>query len=329
MAHSDKPLVLIIGAAGTTGGSIVNGLLAAGNFRVGAMIRPGSLAKPDVEKLRSLGVEIRVGDVGDGLDKLKKLLEGVHTFISAVSAMAITAQEDLVRASKEVGVKRFIPCDFGTPGAKGVRELHDSKLAIREFIKAIDVPYTFIDVGWWMQLYLPLPLRSKTSETMKELTYTVVGNGEAKNLVTDRDHIGTFVARIVADPRTLNNAVIIWEDEVTQNVAHEIGEELSGEGDRLKSRRVYVTPEYLLAAAAAGREKVKEDPSNYALHAIVSMNEYFYSMFALQENTLENAKKLGYLDVRELYPDIAPLPFKEYAKSFYSFDDPGALIYQF
>lgn len=82
-----------------------------------------------------------------------------------------------------------------------------------------------------------------------------------------------------------------------------------------------------MAAAAAGQEKVKEDPSNFALHAVVSMNAYFYSMFALQENTLENAKKLGYLDVRELYPDIAPLSFKEYAKSFYSVEDPGASIY--
>lgn len=107
-------------------------------------------------------------------------------------------------------------------------------------IKSLGVPHTFIDVGWWMQLYLPLPLRSKTSETMKELSYTLV-NGEARNLVTNRDHIGTFVARIVADPRTLNNAVIIWEDEVTQNAVHELGEELSGDGYKLKAKRVYVS----------------------------------------------------------------------------------------
>lgn len=73
------------------------------------------------------------------------------------------------------------------------------------------------------------------------MSYVLVGDGEARNLVTDRDHIGTFVARIVADPRTLNNAVIIWEDEVTQNDAHAIGEELSGDGDKLKSKRIYVS----------------------------------------------------------------------------------------
>lgn len=100
------------------------------------MIRPSSLAKPEVAKLRSLDVEIRVGDLGDGVEKLKKLLEGVDTFISAVSSIAITAQEDLVRASKEAGVKRFIPCDFGTPGAKGVRLLHDSVCYVPLFLRA-------------------------------------------------------------------------------------------------------------------------------------------------------------------------------------------------
>ena len=43
----------------------------------------------------------------------------------AVSGWLIEEQKGLIRASKDVGVKRFIPCDFATPGAKGVRELHD------------------------------------------------------------------------------------------------------------------------------------------------------------------------------------------------------------
>ena len=56
-----------------------------------------------------------------------------------------------------------------------------------------------------------------------------------------------------------------------------------------------------------------------------SWNEYQISMHVLQENTLENAKKLGYLDVRELYPDITPLSFEEFAKQFYALEEPGAV----
>ncbi|KAI0756769.1 hypothetical protein C8Q80DRAFT_1264789 [Daedaleopsis nitida] len=73
MPDSDKPLVLILGAAGFTGGSIVDGLLAAGSFRVGAMIRPTSLTsltEPDLEKLCALNVKIRVEDGSDGVEKL-------------------------------------------------------------------------------------------------------------------------------------------------------------------------------------------------------------------------------------------------------------------
>ena len=73
------------------------------------------------------------------------------------------------------------------------------------------------------------------------MTWQLVGTGDERVLVTDRERIGVYVARIVADPRTLNQAVIVWEDEVSQNDAHAIGERLSGEGDRLKAQRIYVS----------------------------------------------------------------------------------------
>ena len=103
------------------------------------------------------------------------------------------------------------------------------------------MPHTFIDVGWWMQLYLPLPLRSKAPSPVKEMTWGVYGDGEARNLVTNREHIGTYVARILADPRTVNQAVVIWEDEVRQGDAHALGERVSGEGGALKEKRIAVS----------------------------------------------------------------------------------------
>lgn len=43
------------------------------------------------------------------------------------------------------------------------------------------------------------------------------GDGEVKTAITNKDHIGTFVARIITDPRTLNRYVSIREVEVTLN----------------------------------------------------------------------------------------------------------------
>ena len=103
------------------------------------------------------------------------------------------------------------------------------------------MPYTFIDVGLWMQLYLPLPLRSQAPQPVKEMTWSVYADGAARNLVTHRERIGTYVARILADPRTLNQAVIVWEDEVRQGDAHALGERISGDGEALKAKRIVVS----------------------------------------------------------------------------------------
>ena len=79
---------------------------------------------------RARGVEIRTGDVNDSIESLKKTLAGADIVVSTVVAWVISQQRDLFRAAKEVGVKRVVPCDFATPGAKGVRALHDEASAV-------------------------------------------------------------------------------------------------------------------------------------------------------------------------------------------------------
>ena len=88
-------------------------------------MRPSSLSKPAVADLRARGVEIRTGDLNDGVESLKQTLAGADILVSAVVPSAIREQRDIIRAAKEVRVQRVVPCDFGTPGAKGVRALHD------------------------------------------------------------------------------------------------------------------------------------------------------------------------------------------------------------
>ena len=56
-------------------------------------------------------------------------------------------------------------------------------------------------------------------------------------------------------------------------------------------------------------------------------NGYWHSLFVLEENTLENAKKLGYLDVHELYPEMNSERYRleDYATKFYA--QGGAYVY--
>ena len=89
------------------------------------MVRPASLSKTCMSHLKTNGVEIRVGSLTDNFEKLKQHLEGVDILISAVDARVVGEQREIFRAAKEVGVQRVVPCDWATPGAKGVRFLTD------------------------------------------------------------------------------------------------------------------------------------------------------------------------------------------------------------
>ena len=119
------------------------------------------------------------------------------------------------------------------------------KLAIHEYIKELGVPYTFIDVGWWAEQLLPKSMHTKGTDRISQeiwrMSHTIVGDGTAPNLVTLVDHIGIYVARIIADPRTINRSVIIWEDEATQLQAQELGERYSGEAEEFRAQRIYVS----------------------------------------------------------------------------------------
>jgi hypothetical protein len=42
-----------------------------------------------------------------------------------------------------------------------------------------------------------------------------------------------------------------------------------------------------------------------------SLLEYYVSKYVRNDNTLENARYLGYLDARDLYPDLKPTAFSE------------------
>ncbi|TBU52111.1 hypothetical protein BD310DRAFT_260992 [Dichomitus squalens] len=49
-----------------------------------ALVREASLPKSETARLRSIGIEIRIGDVTDGVDQLESTFEGVDIVISAL-----------------------------------------------------------------------------------------------------------------------------------------------------------------------------------------------------------------------------------------------------
>jgi hypothetical protein len=91
-------------------------------------------------------------------------------------------------------------------------------------------------VGWWKQLLLPYP-PSFTGSPVTQWLYDFYGDGNLPILLTDREIIGDFVGRIIKDERTLNQYVIVHEDEVTQEEAWKIAEEESPEGAAIVAKK--------------------------------------------------------------------------------------------
>ncbi|KAL1686238.1 hypothetical protein GGG16DRAFT_64644 [Schizophyllum commune] len=315
-----KPLVVIFGATGETGQSIINGLLRANAFRVAAVTR--SLSKPAVAEFAAKGVALHQFDLLDAeqgrleesawQSRLQGILTGADTVIAVVHPTCIEVQRKIADAAKAVGVKRFVPNDFGTSAPAGVHGLHDRKLAIRDYIRQIGLGHTFIEVAWWAQFAVIYPAHYTGIDS--SMSRHVIGEGKTRFGVTDLFHIGDYMARVIQDDRTLNQTVFIWEDEITQQQAWDLAVKNFGE-DILKTKIEHPEADFLkaLEAARAG------GPGHIVQRYI---HEYWYSMHIRGDNVVEKAKELGALDFKELYPDVQTPSFEEFVKGVYSSENP-------
>jgi hypothetical protein len=278
--------VLLLGATGETGGSILTGLLDAGHFVRNFFFfsilysQPNRIPKPEVKDLLKRGVRILIADISSPIEELVPLLHGVDIFISAISGMALLEQMGVVTAAKPAGVKRFVPCALATVcPAGGVMRLRDhisssnrqssmisiltrstvlQKEEVLNHIKQLFLPFTFINVGYWYQFsFLPLPSGKTDKYLFPGTNSKMRGDGTVLNLITDLRDVGHFVARIVADERTLNQYVFAWGEEMTEKEIYSVMEQVSGEKLPVKFVRVPVYACKLLTQRRFQRKRLR------------------------------------------------------------------------
>ncbi|KAJ6565188.1 hypothetical protein DFH09DRAFT_1363828 [Mycena vulgaris] len=303
--------VLLLGATGETGGSILEGLLEdPASFVVEALVRPSSAEKPDVKKLAERGVKLRIVDIGGPIEALVESLAGIDVLISAIDATSQLAQLSLATAAKQAGVKRFVPCAFTTvapPG--GVMALRDSKEEVYQLIRRLYLPYTIIDVGYWHQISFPtLPSGRVDYAAVLKPKVEIHAGGTTPTMLTDLRDIGPFVARIIKDTRTLNKSVFTYSDLISENEIFALMEEMSGE----VIQRKYVSADDIAAGRARYAALFAAEPGNRLARMRSFGGDYNYSKYVRGDNTPAYAAYLGYLDARELYPDYQPRTFKAF-----------------
>jgi len=89
-------------------------------------VRPASKDKPAVTELQGRGAQVRLVDLETAdVNSLKEALAGMDTVICALTWDKLQLQWNIIDAAKAVGVKRFVPSDWGTPCVRGVRGMYD------------------------------------------------------------------------------------------------------------------------------------------------------------------------------------------------------------
>ncbi|KAK7751454.1 hypothetical protein SLS62_006539 [Diatrype stigma] len=239
---------------------------------VTVLTRPSSIDNDEVKALKARGLRTVALDLATGTKaEFLQALEGLDVLVSAVSYKALADQQRLLEAIKEAGIKRFVPCFWGTPAPRGEQHLLDVKFDVLDAAQAIDIPYTVINVGWWTQMP------------------DIPGDGNVPNALSDVRDIGKYAAKIIADPRTLNKFVLSYSEVFTFNQIYDLMDEVSVESIR--------TP------LAEAKEKLKKDPTDFSAQWALMFNQYLDSWGLRGHNTPQYAKYLGYLDVQDLYPE--------------------------
>jgi uncharacterized protein YbjT (DUF2867 family) len=294
----------LVGATGETGNSIVNALIEAGEqkFQIIALTRPSSLNKPANLALKSRGVELRAQDLSGPHEDLVNSLSGIDILVCAIGAPELLAQKALVTAAKVANIKRFVPCAFlPVIPAGGIHFFRDQKQEVYDLIFQLGLPYTIIDVGWWYQISLPHLPSGRTDAHAMFGKDEIAGDGNVASALTDLRDIGRYTARIIADDRTLNKWVFVYNELWSQNRVFGVVEQAAGE----KVERTYLSGADLLTRIA--------EASNDALGMMAKIPaQYMYSWGIRGDNTPEYAKYLGYVTSKELYPDFEFTPLESY-----------------
>ncbi|CAI7645977.1 unnamed protein product [Penicillium glandicola] len=303
-----KQKVLLLGATGETGSSILNGLQESGNFDIEVLVRPASVNKPSVQKIQEQGIKTRCIDINESSD-LVSVLSGIDILISAIGPHDLLQQKKLLQAAKSAGIKRIVPCAFITVAPPhGAMLLRDEKEEIYNDIKFLGIPYTIIDVGFWYQISFPSLPSGKIDYASLMPNNIIHDDGTAPNLLTDLRDVGRFVARIVCDDRTLNKYVYTYGDILSENEIYLIAEELSGE----ILKPTPMSNKQIEDAVAQAKTALSQDPQDPMKRISVYKSQYQHSKYVRKDNGPAYADYLGYLNARTLYPEFTPISFREY-----------------
>ncbi len=163
------------------------------------------------------------------------------------------------------------------------------------------------------------PLHSAKNTVISQKAYA--GNRSQKLIYSTLPTIGKMVARIIVDPRTLNQTVVAHDGEISLDETWKIAEKVSGEdfSDYPKVSTDFVHQPYddastLIQISDEEIERGCKQTDNWVKRFGA---QYQRTLFIRGDNTLAKAEALGHLYSRKLYNDVPYPDVEEVARNHY------------
>lgn len=193
-------------------------------------IRTSSEGKPSTQDIKDRGIKVVTGDLNDPIENIVALLQGIDIVICCMSPVSLKDQIPLVDAAVQTGVKRFLPCNWGTPCVRGgILASRDVKEEIHDHLFRYRLGFTIIDIGFWYQASIPRVPSGKFDSMILIPTNEVYAGGSVPNMLVDVRDAGRITVEIIKDDRTLNKRVMAYGEVLSQNEIHKIVEDKTGE----------------------------------------------------------------------------------------------------
>lgn len=231
-------MILVCGATGLLGSRIVDHLLDA-DQQVRALVRPDT----DASALQAAGVAIARGDLR-GPTGLRAALAGIDTVVTTANAISrilegdkdltiadvdLAGNLDLIRASSEAGVRRFVFVS-ATGLGKGLERLApamEAKWHAEQALRAAAMEAIIVRSEMLMEVWLE-PLTGIEPEKGKAVVY---GRGQAPHRYVSADDLAELCARLaLADkpPKLIEvgGPEALTRNQVVAAFAEEAGKQL-------------------------------------------------------------------------------------------------------
>ncbi|WP_343740569.1 aromatic alcohol reductase [Delftia tsuruhatensis] len=225
-------------------------------LRASAVDSSASAKQRDIGEIRSLGIEIVLGDlVKSSIDELAVVFARYDTVIGCAGyAAGINTPMKLARAALQSGIPRYFPWQFGVDfdviGRGGPQDIFDAQLDVRELLRSQNqTEWVIISTGMFMS-YLFEPEFGVVD--LHNDAVHALGSLDTAVTLTTPDDIGALTAEVVfAQPRIRNEIVYLAGDTVTYG---EVADKLEAGLGRSFTRSVW-TEQYLL-------DELARDPQN-------------------------------------------------------------------